>query len=765
MKSLCFTGLLFGWLMIHMPATAQQSYELQGQVFNQQDEPISQAHIIIEGQSKQTVSNEDGHFTLQGLSNRQYFITISHIGYQTLHQSVQVGPDSPSREPLRFQLYQKWYQAPSVVVTATRSRRDIEDVPEPVTVISDKEIQTSGSTRLSEILSEQTGLTLSSDHGTGIQVQGFSSEYTKIMVDGQPLIGRTAGTLNLDRISVGNVQQVEMIKGPSSALWGSDALAGVINIITKEGQRPFELGINSRYATNNTWDLGLNLSTNSNNWNQNLYLNRNSSGGYRLRPGSISQTVPPYHNYTASYQTSLSLSGGIDLTFKGRYYREQQSSTDYLGEAENPTLLDGDALQEDYSLAPELQLNLGKGWKSSLSHYFSRYRTDTRYHYQQGDSLYEHTQFDQYYNKSELQFNKYWNSNHISTIGSGYKHEQLKAQRYDGQPAFNSHFIYGQHEWMPSKGWDVIAGLRYYNHSEYASQLSPKLSARYKLTDWLHLRGSAGSGFKAPDFRQLFLNFTNPTVGYSVFGSSTVRQRIQDLQERGQISQILIPLDQLKEIRAERSWAYNAGIDLPPTEDLELRINLFHNDVNDLIESAPVATRNNGQSIFSYFNLDDVYTRGLETQLRWQPGPQFELSAGYQLLDARRKIEDTRTVQDEQGEIIEKKVSSYKPMFNRSKHMANLKLYYFWKALDVDANLRGTWHGQYGRRDINGNSYVDSNEYEDAYMIWDAALAKSFRSRYTLRLGIDNILDFTRPTDLSYIPGRIFYARISLQLY
>ena len=765
MKPLCYTGLLLGWLMANMPVTAQQSYMLEGQVLNQHDKPVSQAHIMVEGQSIQAVSDEDGNFLLQGLSNQQYVITISHIGYQTLHQSVQLGPDYSSSGPLRFKLHPKWYKAPSVVVTATRSRRDIEDVPEPVTVISDKEIQTSGSTRLSEILSEQTGLTLSSDHGTGIQVQGFSSEYTKIMIDGQPLIGRTAGTLNLDRISVGNVQQVEMIKGPSSALWGSDALAGVINIITQKGQRPFELGLNSRYATNNTWDVGLNLSTSNSEWKQNVYLNRNSSGGYRLRPNSISQTVPAYHNYTASYQTSFPLSGTVDLKFKGRYYREKQSSTDYLGESDNPTLLDGNALQEDYSLAPELQFNLGAEWQANISHYFSRYRTDTRYHFQQADSLYEHTQFDQYYNKSELQLSKSWTSGHISTVGNGYKHEQLKAQRYDGQPTFNSYFIYGQHEWMPSKRWDIIAGLRYYSHSEYASQLSPKLSARYKLWDWLHLRGSAGSGFKAPDFRQLFLNFTNPTVGYSVFGSSTVRQRIQDLQERGQVNQILIPLEQLEEIRAERSWAYNAGVDLYPTDDLELRINLFHNDVNDLIESAPVAIRNNGQAIFSYFNLDDVYTRGIETQLRWKPSPQFELSAGYQLLDARRKIEDTRTVQDEQGEIIEKKFSSYKPMFNRSKHMANLKLYYFWKSLDIDANLRGTWHGQYGRQDINGNSYVDANEYEDAYMVWDAALAKTFRNRYTLRMGIDNVLDFTRPTDLSYIPGRIFYARISLQLY
>lgn len=763
MKVVQYLCLLVLGLIVIIPAKAQNSLTVWGEVLNEKGQPLAKAHLTLQDHALQTVTNENGAFSFTQLSAGTYKLTISHVSYQTLHQSIEI--DYSSRDTLTFQLKPERYRSPSVVVTATRSRRDIEDVPEPVTVISDKEIQTSGSTRLSEILSEQIGLTLTSDHGTGIQVQGFASDYTKIMIDGQPLIGRTGGTFNLDRISVGNVQQIEMIKGPSSALWGSDALAGVINIITDKGERPFELGLNSRYGSHNTLDLGLNFSTLKSDWQQQFFLNRNSSQGYSLRPNAISQTVPEFHNYTTSYQTSVPVSEAVDIRFQGRYYREDQSSTDYLGSSENPILLDGDALQEDYSLSPSLQFDFGSGYHAELSHYYSRYRTDTRYHYQQGDSLYEQSKFDQHYNKSELQLNKIWDSHHISTVGSGFKHEQLKAQRYPGDPAFDSYFFFAQHEWIPAVKWDLIAGLRYDGHSEYASQLSPKLSARYKLFRWLHLRTSAGSGFKAPDFRQLFLNFTNPTVGYTVVGSSNAKEQIQELQERGQIDQILIPLDQLREIQAEQSWAYNAGVDLFPAEDLELRLNLFHNDVSDLIESAPVATKNNGQSVYTYFNLEEVYTQGLEAQLHWNLSDQFEVSAGYQLLDARRKIEETQTVQDEDGEIIEKKFSSYEPMFNRSKHSANIKIYYFWETPDLDANLRGNWHGKYGRVDANGNSYVDPNEYEDGYMVWDASVAKTVNERYTLRLGIDNIFDFTRPSDLSYIPGRLFYAQLSLQLY
>lgn len=747
--------------LINLPVHSQPS-TLTGRVTNEEGAPVSDAHVTLVDSNLQTVTNPNGTFVFAGVENGAYQLQVSSVGFITYRRKIRV---FQRHNTVNVQLQKQIYRAPTVVVTATRTRRYLEDVPQPVTVISEKEIETSGSTRLSDILAEQTGLTLTSDHGTGIQVQGFTSDYTKIMIDGQPLIGRTAGTLNLDRISIGNVQQIEMIKGPSSALWGSDALAGVINIITDKGGEPFGLEVGSRYASNQTLDLHIDLTANIKGWQNTLFLNRNSSEGYSLVPGAISQTVPSYHNYTASYQTTASISKALKFNFRGRYYREEQSSTDYIGDALDPTLLDGNALQEDYSLAPSIGFDLGAGFKGELSHYYSRYRTDTRYRFQQGDSLYERSKFDQHLNKSEIQLNKSWNTEHILTIGSGYITEHLEGKRYPSDPAFTSYFIFGQHEWMPNDKLDVIAGFRYDGHSEYASQLSPKLSARYKVTNWLHVRGSAGSGFKAPDFRQLFLDFTNPTVGYSVFGSSTAAARIRELKERGQINQILIPLNQLSEISAEQSWAYNAGVDLFPTEGLELRLNFFHNDVKNLIESVPVATKTNGQSIFTYFNLEEVYTRGLEAQLRWRPLDKLEISAGYQYLDARRKIAGTRTVQDDEGEIIKEQYSYFKPLFNRSQHTANIKAYYIWDTLDMDANIRGNWYGKYGRIDSNGNGFANEGEYVDGYTIWDSSISKTFKKNYTLRLGVDNIFDFTRPSGLSYLPGRMYYGQISLQLY
>jgi outer membrane receptor for ferrienterochelin and colicins len=125
----------------------------------------------------------------------------------------------------------------AVVVAATRTERQAGALPMPVTVIGQGQIRQSGSVRLGDILREQTGLAIVNDHGQGLQVQGFNPDYTLILVDGEPLVGRTAGTLELGRLTVGNIKQIEIVKGPSSSLYGSEALAGVVNIITENPDR------------------------------------------------------------------------------------------------------------------------------------------------------------------------------------------------------------------------------------------------------------------------------------------------------------------------------------------------------------------------------------------------------------------------------------------------------------------------------------------------------------------------------------------------
>lgn len=743
-------------------AALAQSTIFSGTVISKDGQPLENAHVLLDQGKYYDISNRNGHFVIQDIKPGSYFLTVNMLGYQPFSKKIKIGEEGLTGFTAR--LSAKSYMLGEIVVTATRTRKMLEDVPLPVTVIQKEQIKDSGSMRLSDILFEQTGLRLVSDHGIGLQIQGFSPEYTLIMINGQPIIGRRAGTLDLNRISIGNVKRIEIIKGPSSALWGSSALAGVVNLITEKANQPFSLNVNSRYGTHQTFDLGATLSWQTSKWRNTFFVNRLSSAGYRLVPNTISQTVPEYQNYTLSYRTDFSISERVSLNFYGRFYEGQKNINSFLGDIQSPTMLDIDENTRNYGLNPSLAIDVTDELQLDVSHYISGYRNERQLVYQTSGNIYESNIFDQTYYKTDLQATQAWNSQNTSVIGVGVNREKLNSDRYAGQTTMKNLFVYGQHDWAITPKLNAIAGFRYDDHNIYGSQFSPKFSIQYKLTNWLHLRASTGRGFKAPTFSQLFLSYTNPTVGYSAFGTAIVKEGVKKLQEAGKVDEILREVNQIQPIEAEHAWAFNAGFDLIPTSDVRLKVNFFQNSVNNLIDVAPVAIKTNGQLIYTYFNLNQAYTRGVEAQVNWHLFNNLKLAFGYQYLLAKQRLEDTRTVQNEQGNPVEKTFTFYKPMFNRSKHSGTFKVFYEFEQLGLEANLRGTYRGSYGFSDTNGNGYVDSGEYQDGYMIWNTAVSKSLQQQYTIQLGVDNLFNFTRPRSLSSLSGRLFYIQVSLNL-
>lgn len=760
MRSFCLISLLM--IIFSKSADAQV---IRGIVVDSSRQPIEDVHVRAGEFGQTIITGDDGAFQidLNGELGSKGIVTLvaSRVGYQS--KKMKLNLNELENRALTVKMKDYVYESETVVVTATRTRRDIEEVTIPVTVVTGRQIQNSGSVRLDDILGEQTGLQIVNDHGSGIQVQGFASDYTLIMIDGNPVIGRTAGTLDLSRISVRNVKQIEIVKGPSSALWGSDALAGVINIITENSVEPVSAGFKSRYGENSTLDLSGDLSYKTDRWSNKLFLNRNSSSGYSLNPNSISQTVPEFANYTFSYNTEFEISEKFIFDSSVRYFTESQDNLSSITAPEgDQQILVSYAEQEDFIAHPRImynpveRLNLELGWMTSF------YNTVSDLTFKETGNSYDYSEFNQYFNKPELQANYHWTDQHHSVFGTGLILEGLDAERYPSQPDFTTNFVYLQHSWIPSQELEITGGFRYDGHSEYSSQISPKFSARYNITDRIQLRGSIGRGFKAPEFRQLFLNFNNSTAGYSVFGSSTVREGIERLQNEGNIDQILIPISSLEEIKAESSWAANFGVDVDLTNRIRWRVNLFRNNVTDLIETAPIARKTNGQSVFSYFNLHDVYTQGIESELRWTVNSNIQASVGYQLLDAKRLFEEERTVQDDRGEVITRTFSSYEPMFNRSKHSGNVKFFYD-NAAGWGATIRGIYRGEYGLYDSNGNGFVNNSEYEPSYMVWNASVSKELFNDYNLQLGVDNLFNH-RNINIPNLPGRIWYMQASVRL-
>lgn len=675
-----------------------------------------------------------------------------------------------------------------VVVTATRTEKSLTDVAIPVSVIGAKQLKSMGALRLGDVLSEQTGLSLVADHGQGIQLQGLNSEYTLILVDGEPLIGRTAGTLDLTRVAVGNIQRVEVVKGPASALWGSNALAGVVNIITEKPQPGLRGNLRARYGTNQTADFSATLNAGGERAGLTVFGNRYSSAGYTLRPESGTASVPPFASYTSQSRFTYALSERTKFSLSGRYFIENQRSTSPVtSEAGTTANVDMQSRQTDFSLNPTLthRFTCDKVF-ATARFYYSRYHTQEAYTYAADGRYYDATYFTQTFLRPEVQVDYSPRPTQTLTLGTGLRRETVEATRYDERQLLQAAYGYAQYDWTPFEKLTFVAGARYDGPSQYAGQLSPKLAVRYQLRPWLGLRGSVGRGYRAPDFRQLYLNFSNPVVGYSVFGTNQVQAKVAQLASQGQLAldpgtgQAIVyqaALDQAGSLTTESSVATNLGLLLEPKLNNEalgyrLTVNAFRNDLQNLIETTTVALKKNGQAVFSYRNVTRAYTQGVELDQALRLPQGFTLSTGYQYLIAKDKAvadklkagqvfrRDPATLQTE---LV--RPADYGGLFNRSRHSWNAKLFYESQPHGLTASVRAIYRGRYGFADTNANAILDAdNEYVRGYLLLNVAASKTLGPWLSVQAGVDNLTNYTDPAYISTLAGRLLYASLSLDL-
>jgi outer membrane receptor for ferrienterochelin and colicins len=653
-----------------------------------------------------------------------------------------------------------------VIVTATRTVRQLSSLPLPAQLLSKEELKSTNNLRLNDILNEQTGLITVSDFGggDGLQLQGLDSQYTLILIDGVPLIGRSAGTLDLSRITLGNIKQIEIVKGASSSLYGSEALGGVVNIITETPKEPFHGDVNYRASSFNTNDIGVTLNHKKNDLGINVFMNRFSSDGYDLNENTIARTVEPFVNYTFSSKIINELSENTKLTVSGRYYKQLQDLV--LSET-----IAGESEINEWNGHILLDHTFSKKWKGYLELYGTGYRAN-----EFADEIINGTRLDdRFFNqlllRPEYRVSFQPNDKTEFVGGIGITHETLDRTDFSEKPVFNAPYIYAQFDHRFLEKFNLIIGARYDSHNEYRSQFSPKAALRYGFNDKLVAKGSVGYGFKAPDFRQLFFDFTNSTVGYTVLGNEAALLALERLDNQGQIANVLVPLSIFEnELTPENSVSINLGFDYKIFTDLSLSVNFFRNTINDLIDTRIIANKNNGQNVFSYFNINEVYTQGIEADFTWKPGKNLKIQGGYQLLYAKdREAEDAF----ENGEVFarlrpgspsfELSSNDYFGLFNRSRHIANFKVFYKMPEWKADANLRTTYRSKFGLFDSNANGYLDNfDEFVDGFAIVDFAINKSIFENYKVGFGVDNLLGFTDNQNVSNIAGRIIYGKLNI---
>jgi outer membrane receptor for ferrienterochelin and colicins len=674
-----------------------------------------------------------------------------------------------------------------IVVTSTRTATQLGNVTVPYQLINKKNIEQIGSLRLKDILQEQTGLYITNGFGAGVQMQGLNPDYTIILLNGEPLVGRTAGVLDLNRISISNIKRIEIVKGPSSSLYGSEAMAGVINIITDTScKKSVETGI--RYGFGNPdkgWTLPLNNEVfNNMDFNLNASTTIKKTGiqysgnayyldGISYRPYSTIKVPQPIWRFTN--QLSLSHPFGaktkFDLTIRDGYdYIKQEFAVTNNGSTSNSY---GREANQDLNINPVLTHQFNANVKSALRLYATIYNGSQILHFtDKPDSSYT-DQFKQHFYRAENQTDIQLKKTRL-TFGAGYSIDEAQSTRYDNvenKKRNNIQFVYTQQEWNPYKKLILITGVRYDHNKLFAAALSPKFSFRYKFNKSISILGSIGRGFKAPDFRQLYLNFTNNAAGgYSVFGAIDAVKIVNEMQSQGLISEIKEDFNRLKALQPEFSTGINLGSSISIGNKTKINVNLFRNDIESLIDVRQIATKLNGAQIFSYINVKNAYTEGLEFEFIFKLSKKLDLSTGYQYLNTADK-EDLQNIKagkvytrnsDGTSRLLNK--NEYTGLPNRSKHMGNFKINYE-PSTKFYSTLRFTYRSKWYIADSDGNGLYNTNdESASGFVLMNASAGYSINKKMKIYGGIDNILNHQDANYLPNLQGRMIYMGINFKL-
>jgi len=660
-----------------------------------------------------------------------------------------------------------------VIVTATRTVRQLSSLPLPVTLISKKQIQRTGVTRLNEILNEQTGIVMTPDAtiggGEGVQIQGIASDYVLVLIDGVPVVGRSSGNLDLSRFAIGNIKQIEVVKGPSSSLFGSEALGGVINIITEKPTSENITGqLSHRAATFNNQNSNVSMSQRRDKFGYSFFADRLSTDGYDLATGDDAQTVNPFFNYTFNGRLFFDASEKLKIFASGRYFSQEFDVMPNTSE------------ERDANAHLRIDHNPSEKTNWQYEFYYTSYITDEKILDPINNDVLMANDFNQQLFRPEVRYNHSFSENNTLTLGGGYNFETLDRSLFAEQVTFDSQYLFAQYDFKPLEKLNIIAGARFDNHSVYNSQLSPKLSARYNFNESFAVKASVGSGFKAPDFRQLYLDFTNAAGGgYSVFGKEVEAAGIQRLLDNDEIANLVVDQNILgQRLNAESSIGYNFGFSYKKGK-LSSDINLFRNDFDNLIDIQILASRTNGQNVFGYINRESVYTQGVEFDLKYRLFENLDFSAGYQLLYAFDKDKEAALEEGtvfgrdpETLETIRLTRSDYFGLENRSRHTVNFKVFYEIPQWDANANLRVVYRSRFGLTDRNGNDLLDNldNSFVDGYALVNLALGKNFYKNYQVQFGVNNLLDFkgqnplaAQDAEVLVNPGIQFFTRLNIQ--
>ncbi len=662
--------------------------------------PVIGANIVLENTGRGTATNYQGRFIIENLPAGEYTIDVIFVGYN-LPEKIRLSLGQSESRSIKVDLEEEILEGSEIVVTGTRTKRLMKDSPVSTEVIHADEIRNIGAENVGEVLEERAGIIVTQDGVRGgllsAQLQGLEDNHTLVLVDGAPIIGRIAGALDLSRISVQNIERIEIIKGAASALYGSEAVGGVINIITKNPEQKFDYTASFNMGTFSSRNIKLDASTAQKNTSMNVSIENHKADGYDLDPGTANTTADAFDNYSLFGKVHHRLGEEVSLQASGEYFSQRQEG------------FDGGSRITD---TRNWYVNLGTEWQLKDYSKFNFRLYHTTYI---KDINRAGTQIDQMENLSRVEF--IYNrviDNHILTFGGEATDDRLSANRVDeGKKEIYNGSFYAQDE-IFYKTLEFNLGVRADYHSEFGYNFSPKLGVLYKPGENWRFRASYSRGFRAPDFIELYLVLdhsgltSQPYVAYGNPG-----------------------------LKPETSNSINIGAEYHFNSNAIVKLNFFNNHLKDMINSKFLNTSPEGIQYYTYENLTDAYTRGLEADLILRLGSFFRVTSGYALTKTRD-------------------VATGKSFFNRPEHSARVKFDWDFDGMGFSGNIRWRYIGERLFATITGEETM-----APWYATWNTRIKQRVYDPVSVFLGVDNIFDYQNRNFVA-LPGRMFYAGIEI---
>lgn len=649
-----------------------------------------------------------------------------------------------------------------VVVTGTGTQHLLKDAPVQTEVISGRQLQQYAGKSIEDILS---GLTASfafneNDMGSHLQMNGLGNSYVLILIDGRRLHGDNGGENDLSLIDPHNIEKIEIVKGASSALYGSDAIAGVINIITKKHREQGVMVENtSRFGSYGDIrqhnGIALNFGKFSSYTNFQL---QHSDGWQNTSEEALSQTeyhitdsrnktVNRHTNWQIAEHLTYQLTPKIELYADGSIYWKRIYRPCGKHPGVDVKTYDMQYNNASVSVGGKWKLNetdvitLDADWKR---HAYKYVYTDTTL-----TDGYVNGRFTNYYPffPGDVDLQSDQRLTHITlkgvfrlpyqqqlSAGFDYRYDWLEApMRVNGGKATdNTQALYVQDEWALLNPLYLTAGLRLTRNEGFGTRLTPKLSAMLKVND-LRLRATWSQGYKTPTPKELHYQYVRNMNGVLLYlGNSNLKAQTSNY--------------------FGLSAEYSIG-------NLTMTLSGYYNKVDNMIalvtipaSEAPgdLIVQYDPRRVRQYQNMEDAKTYGVDFTARYQT-KHFTVGGSYSYLDTKAHQYDT---EDE----VMKEVT----IDGMAHHKANW--YATWNHDFTKCYHLGI--GIYGR--MSSKRYYQVDGDGKGYQIWRLSTTHQFGKNYRLEAGVDNIFNYVDKTPHGLhlgttTPGTTVYASLTIR--